>query len=456
MPIEWDGGAWATADNASIFSNLQTGLDGPPDKVLRNDGDVNSAMSAAAQTLEAVYHLPYLEHATMEPMNCTALVTDDGFEVWAPTQAPERAIKIAAKAAGMPVSKGNLHVTHMGGGFGRRQNSDFVRQAVKIAKAMKGTPVKLLWSRKETIQHSFFHPTNLSRVRAALDSDGNPIAWSHRLVAPSTNGGVALLGADSLLYAVPNMMVDFVIRRSHVPEGQMRGVGFANNGFVAQCFIDELARAANKDVYAFQHDLLDPNKTPAMVPPGKIEGQVIHDVSSGDRAARLRSVLDEAAKRADWHKPLGSNSGRGIAVHEQADAYYAVVVEVTLDGTGWFNIDRIIVAGDPSFLLNPKNADAQVEGSVVFGLNSAMYGEITIQKGRVVESNLEDYRILRFPDVPTVEIHWVLSRKSEWGGIGDPVVPPIAPALANAIYDAGGPRIRSLPLKNHKIVNRTP
>jgi isoquinoline 1-oxidoreductase beta subunit len=453
MPKEWNSGDAASIDSSTIATSLHAALNRPPNQILRNDGDVESAVKSAMRTLEAEYFVPYLEHATMEPMNCTALVNDRTFEVWAPTQLPEFALKAAAEVAGLPVSNGTLHIMQIGCGLGRRQESDFVVQAVQIARAMKGTPVKLLWSREDTTQHGFYRPAILSRFRGDLDQDGNLTAWTQRIAASSDDRVRTQFGSDSLLYAIPNMHVGFSVGTSHVPEGQMRGVGFAAHGFMTQSFIDELARAAGKDTYEFQRTLLDPVRTPGFVPTPTVEGQITHRISPRERAARLRAVLDEAARKADWARPLGQGRGRGIATQEQADAYYAVVVEVTLDDKDWFTVDRVVVAGDPGFLVNPHNADAQIEGSIAFALTSAIYGEITIEKGRVAESNFFDYKMLRMDEMPPVEIYWLLSR-TDWGGIGDPAVAPVIPALTNAIYDAGGPRIRSLPLKNHKIVKR--
>jgi isoquinoline 1-oxidoreductase subunit beta len=399
--------------------------------------------------LEAEYFVPYLEQATMEPMNCTALVHDRGFEVWAPTQVPESAMKIAAKVAGFPISRGELHVTHLGGGFGRRLHSDFVSQAVQIATQMKGTPVKLVWTREETMRHSFYRPASLSRIRGGIDANGKPSAWAHRIVAQSESDVLSTFGADKLLYAIPNVLIDRVVKQSPVPAGAMRGVGFTTNCFVTQSFVDELARAAGMDVYQFQRALLDSDTTRIAVGKAPLDD----DLTPEARVEHLRAVLDVVASKAAWGEPLGQNRGRGIAAHEQAGAFYAVVVEVTLDGKGWFKVDRVVVAGDPGLLANPNNADAQVEGSVAFGLTSAMYGEITLSGGRVVEGNFGDYQILRCDELPQVEIHWVLGRQF-WGGVSESVVGVVIPALTNAIYDAGGPRIRSLPLKNQKIVER--
>jgi isoquinoline 1-oxidoreductase beta subunit len=256
------------------------------------------------------------------------------------------------------------------------------------------------------------------------------------------------LARHSLLYAIPNIQVDLVVKKSHVPEGALRGVALGQNCFEVQGFMDELAKAAGKDSYNFQRALLDPEKMPADSPKRARDG-----ITARTRAAHLRKVLDEVARRSDWGRPLRRNQGRGLAVHEQAYAFWAVVAEVTLDGTGWFKVDRVVVVGDPGILVNPANATAQVEGSVAFGLTTAMYGEITLRNGRVVESNFDDYRILRIDEMPKVEVYWALSRQF-WGGVGEAVASAVVPAVTNAIYDAGGPRIRSLPLKNHKIINR--
>jgi isoquinoline 1-oxidoreductase beta subunit len=446
MTFEWDGGRWATVNSASILAGMRAGLNISADTILDETGNVDAAISSAAQVLEADYFVPYLEQAAMEPINCAARVAEGHFEVWAPTQRPEDAIKTAAQVAGLPVSSGDLHVTQVGGGFGRRLESDFVAQAVQIAKAMKGTPVKLVWSREDTMRHGFYRPATLVRVRGALDKEGNLTGWTYRIVAPSDSKSRVQLGSIMPLHDIPNVRVDLVVKPCQVREGFMRAVGLATNGFVTQCFIDELASAAGKDPFQFQRVLLDPSTLPDTPKP--------KEPSLRSRATRLRAVLDHATRKASWETHLGQDRGRGMAALEYANAFYAVIVEVTLDGKGWFNVDRVVVAGDPSFLVNPDMAEAQVEGSVAFGLTSAMYGEITIDKGSVVQGNFNDYRMLRINEMPLVETHWILSGSPHWGGVGEPVAAVVIPALINAIYDAGGPRIRSLPLKNHKMIPR--
>ena len=452
LPKEWDGGANANANSDTYFNAFKAGLTAPPKQTLRNEGNVETALKSAAKTLEAEYYVPYIEHATLEPMNCTALVTDDRFEVWAPTQSPEAAIDTASKIVGLPIPKGRLNITFIGGGFGRRLRQDYVSQALQIAKAMKGTPVKLIVSREETTRHGFYRPSTLGKLRGGLDANGNLIAWSHRIVGHAEGEALATYGADQLLYSIPNMHVDFVHQPSHVPTGALRSVAFGQNTFATQSFKDELARAAGKDPYQFSRALLDPAKTLATVT--RNGPKVVQErLTAQDRTLRLRNALDEVAKKSDWGKPLGPNRGRGLALEEETMSFFAVVAEVTLDGSGWFSLDRVVVAGDPGYLVNPYNATAQVEGAVAFGLNIASYGEITINNGRVVQGNFDDYQQLRISEMPKVEAHFPTSG-GFWGGVGEPPVAAIMPALANAIYDAGGPRIRSLPLKNENLAKR--
>jgi isoquinoline 1-oxidoreductase beta subunit len=349
----------------------------------------------------------------------------------------------------MSVNSGELHPTLLGGGFGRRINADFVVRAVNIAKAMKGVPIKVLWSREQTTRHSFYRQASLSKIRGSLDINGELTAWSHRIVAQSTDQVHSTLGASTLLYAIPSMKVEFAVRPSDVPEGSMRGVGYSINCFAVQSFIDEVARAVGSDAYQVQRKLLDPTRTSSSVPTAELD----QNIPPRERAARLRAVLEEAAIKAGWNNSMGPNQGRGIAAHEQSGGFWAAVVEVTLNTDGWVKVDRVVVAGDPGSLAHPDNANAQVEGCVAFGLSSALYGKITIMDGSVVESNFHDYQVLRMDEMPRVEAHWRLDREF-WGDVSQAVVSLMAPALTNAIYDAGGPRIRSLPIKNQRIVRR--
>ena len=293
----------------------------------------------------------------MEPHNYTALVTDDSFELWGPVQDPERAIDAAAKVAGLPVNKGKMNYALLGGGFGRKGLPDYVIQAVQIAKAMKGTPVKMLWTREETTRHGFYRPSTLAKLVGGLDAAGNLNAWTYRIVAQSPLGFMSWAGAEVLLYVVPNVTVDFSLRNTHVPLGPFRGVGYTQNCFFHQCFLDELAVVAGKDAYTFQRGLLDPDKIPA---------NADNRDDKVRKTANIRRVMDEVVKKAEWTKPLGPNRGRGLAIEEEAGSHVGVVVEVTLDGVGWFKVDRVVIAADTGYLVNPDNATSQLEGSVAF------------------------------------------------------------------------------------------
>jgi isoquinoline 1-oxidoreductase beta subunit len=446
MPITWDEGPFASATTESLENELAAGLSAKPELVLRNDGDVDAALAAAATRLEADYHVPFLEHATMETMNCTALVTDDKFEVWAPTQKPEDALEIAAEMSGLPIESGEVHVPLLGCGFGRRQWNDYVSQAVQIARQVKGVPVKVLWSREETTRRGYYRPAVTSRLRAGLDGRGTLTAWSHRISANAKRPEYATYGSDSLLYAVPNMRVDLAVTPTAMPLGVYRSVAFGPNCFFTQSFTDEIARASGADPSQVLRALLDPARAPKTVPPGAL----LDDLTPAVRAARLRNVLDEVVRRAAWSKPLGRHRGRGIAVEEEASAYFACVAEVTLDGDGWFRVDRVVIAADVGIVVNPALAAAQIQGGVAFGLSAALYGRITVDKGRVVESNFTDMKMLTLADMPKVECHFV-GDSDTWGGVGEPATAVIAPAVANAVYDAGGPRIRRLPFSGQDI-----
>ncbi len=445
MPKEWDGGANAAVSSADFLKDFKIGATAAVEKPLKKIGDIDAALKSSAKVLQAEYWVPFLEHATMEPMNCTALVTDDRFEVWVPTQNPEGTMDVAARTAGLPPAKGKINITLLGGGFGRRGRQDFTSYAVQVAKAMKGTPVKTVYTREETTRHGYYRPATLASMRAGLDANGNLTAWGHRNVGHGTSPVVSTLGSDDLPYAFPNMLVDYAQRPGPVPLGTFRGIAYTQNNFFVQGFLDEVAIAAGKDLYTLQKELLDPARIPATME--KRDQHV-------ERVGRVRKVMDEVARKSDWGKPLGPNRGRGLAVEEEAGSVVALVTEVTLDDSGWFSVDRIVIAADTGFLVNPSNAEFQLQGSMVYGLTAALYGEITINNGRVVQGNFDDYQMLRINEMPKIETYFVLDGKN-WGGIGEPGVGPIMSATVNAIYNAGGPRIRSLPLKNENIVKRT-
>jgi isoquinoline 1-oxidoreductase beta subunit len=437
LPVNWDFGENATVSSGMIRAHVQSGLTATDARIGRKDGDVERALAHAVKWVGADYEVPFLGHATMEPQNCTAHVTADGVEVWAPTQDGETALAIAADAAGVPHSKVVIHKMMLGGGFGRRGIfQDFVRQAVLIAKEA-GQPVKLLWTREEDIRHDFYRPVAMARLVAGLDAAGTPIAWKIRTAGQSIIAAVSArvmqFGVDrnflqglleDMPYGVPNYLVDFAMRNTHVPVGVWRSVNHSQNAFFKESFVDEMAFAAGADPYLFRRKLLA----------GK---------------PRELAVLDAAASRAGWDASPPSGTSRGIALHNSQNSICAQVVEASVAGDGKVRVHRVISAIDVGHVVNPLTIELQTESAVVFALTAALYGEITIRDGRVEQANFHDYPMLRLADMPQVET--VIVPGDGWGGIGETAVPPLAPALCNALFAATGKRIRSLPLKNHDL-----
>jgi isoquinoline 1-oxidoreductase beta subunit len=438
LPIEWDSGANGGATTASIREFVRFGLEDSAIPVARNDGDVEAAFASAAKVVEAEYFAPFLNHAPLEPMNCTALVKGDRVEVWAPTQNAEATHAAAAAAAGVPLENVEVHLTYLGGGFGRRGFQDYTRQAVAIAKAVEGRPVKLLWSREEDMQHDFYRPMTMMRFKGALDSAGRLTALRVRDAGHSIMASVrpqeikegidrhALGGIIDSPYSVPNFRVEFAMRNSHVPVGFMRTVFHSQNPFMRECFIDELAAAAGKDPYEFRRSLL---------------GGSPKDLA----------VLDAAARAAGWGAPLPAGVFRGIAVQDSHGSYAAAVFEVQVSPEGAIDIRRVVVAVDPGHVVHPDSAEAQVQSCVAYGLTSVLWGEITLKDGRVEQSNFHDYRIMRIAEMPrTIEAILVPSG-GFWGGMGETPLAPLAPALCNAVFAATGKRVRALPLANQGL-----
>ncbi|HET7201626.1 MAG TPA: molybdopterin cofactor-binding domain-containing protein [Burkholderiales bacterium] len=437
LPIEWDVGPNGGATTESIREFVRFGLEDSGVPVARNDGDVEAAFSSAAKVIESEYYAPFLNHAPLEPMNCTALVKGDRVEVWAPTQNAEGTHATAAATAGVPLENVEVHLTYLGGGFGRRGFQDYTRQAVAIARAMEGRPVKLLWSREEDMQHDYYRPMTMMRFKAALDSAGRLTALrvrdsTHSIMASvrpqEIREGIdrhALGAIIDLPYSVPNLRIEFAMRNSHVPVGFMRTVFHSQNPFMRECFIDEIAHAAGKDPYEFRRAMLK------------------------DRPRDL-AVLEAAAKASGWGVPL-PGVHRGIAVQDSHGSYAAAVFEVAVSAAGEVDIQRVVVAVDPGYVVNPDSVEAQVQSCVAYGLTSVLWGEITLKNGRVEQSNFNDYRIMRLAEMPQ-KIDVVLAPSGGfWGGMGETPLAPLAPALCNAIFAATGRRIRSLPLKNQGL-----
>jgi isoquinoline 1-oxidoreductase beta subunit len=441
MPVTWNEGPNATRTSADIAKHLEEGLTATGAYAMRNEGDVQKAIDAAPRKVEAVYSTPFLAHATMEPMNCTARVRADRAEVWVPTQNAEAALAALAEESGLPLERCDVYKHTLGGGFGRRGGAqDYVRQAVAIAKQFPGTPVKLIWSREEDTTHDFYRPISQCRLRAGIDDAGNLVALDVRVSGQSINAflnqAAAQGGRDDrqlqgyyekpgdaqLGYTVPNLRIEYAMRNTHVPVGPWRGVNTNQNGVYMECFIDEAARAAGRDPLEFRRALMI-------------------------RHPKHRAVLDAAAAKAGWGTPTAPGVHRGIAQFMGYGSYSAAVAEVSVGPEGRVKVHRMVLALDCGHAVNPDQIAAQVEGSVAYGLSAAFYGECTVDKGRIVESNFHDYPVLHLADMPKVETVIVPSYDF-WGGVGEPTICVVTPAVLNAIHAATGKPVRSLPLRH--------
>jgi len=438
LDIQWDEGPNATLSSAEIVRQLEAALL-RPGVIARQDGDVAKVMAGAAKKVEAVYQMPFLAHATMEPVSCTVHVRKDGCDVWVGSQVLARAQATAAEVTGLPVEKIRVHNQLLGGGFGRRLEVDFITQAVQIAKQVDG-PVKVVWTREEDIQHDIYRPYYYDQMVAGLDGDGMPVAWSHRSAGssiyarwhpPAFKDGLdpdVLEGAADPPppYALPNMLVEYVRQEPPgIPTGFWRGVGPTHNVFVVESFIDELAAAAKKDPVEYRRALL--GKSP-----------------------RAKAVLELAAEKAGWGEPLPEGQGRGVSVQFVFGSYVAQVAEVGVAKSGEVRVTRVVCAVDCGVVVNPDTVRAQMEGGIMFGLTAALFSEITLKDGRVEQSNFNDYRMLRINEAPAVEVYLVKSAEAP-GGIGEPGTSALAPALTNAIFAATGKRIRRLPVKRVEL-----
>jgi len=439
VKIDWDAAGNERADNRSIAAMLRDGLAAANLPQARTIGDVQAGFAAAARIVEAEYESPYLSHATMEPQTCTAWLKPEGFlEVWTSTQNGEASLLAAAEAAGLPPEKVEVHKMMLGGGFGRRGTTqDFVRQGVAIAKALPGTPVKMMWSREEDMQHDFYRPASVVRIRAGIDAQGRVVAMHTRIAcpsiaraqSPSAPGRDAIDGSavrffSDMPYAIANQQVDYAMRNGHVPVGNWRAPG-QQNAYYRECFIDELATAAGRDPVDYRLAMLKP----------------------GDRN---RGVLEAMAKAAAWGTALPAGTHRGVAVVDGFGSYAATVAEVSVSPAGELKVHRIVVAIDSGYVVNPDTCRAQAESNVVFGLGAMLYQEINVRDGRVVESNFHDFPVPQIAEMPKVETVLVPTG-GFWGGHGEPGILPLAPAVCNAIFAATGKRIRSLPLRHHDL-----
>src|SRR6266850_654322 len=428
--IEWDDGPNAAVDMGTVVRQLEEAAK-HPGAVARNEGDAEQALAGAAQRLDAVYQMPFLAHAAMEPMNCTVHYAKDGCDIWLGTQAPTRTQSMVAELTGLPKTAIRIHNHFLGGGFGRRLDTDGTLLAVKVARHVDG-PVKVVWSREEDIRHGMYRPYYYDRVSAGLDGSGKPIAWTHRIagssvvaryVPPAFKDGLefdVIDCAKETPYVFPNIRVEFVrVEPPGIQTAFWRGVGLTHNVFVVESFIDELAHAAKQDPFLYRK---------------------AHATDS-----RAIAVLTLAAEKADWGTALPARRGRGISLQFAFGSYSSTVVEVEVALDGSIRVDRLVCAADCGIVINPDTLAAQFEGGTLFGLTAALYGAITLKNGRVEQSNFYDYRPMRMNECPAVETHLVKSTEAP-GGVGETPTSAIAPALTNAIFAATGVRIRTLPI----------
>ncbi|PKU22434.1 xanthine dehydrogenase family protein molybdopterin-binding subunit [Telmatospirillum siberiense] len=440
LPVVWDEGPGATVSSASIATLLAEGLTAQEAYVGNKAGDAAAAIAGAAKTVEAVYSYPYQSHATMEPMNATALYTPDKCEVWAPTQNGEAALATAAEAAELPVSKCDVYKMLLGGGFGRRGRSDYVRQVVLIAKQMPGTPIKLIWTREQDMTHDAYHPISQCKLTGGLDAEGRLVALKMRLsgqsilasLAPQSlqNGmdpvvfqGLNAGGAESAFgYEIPNLLIDHAMRNTHITAGFWRGVNTNHNAIYVECFIDELAHASGQDPLEFRRKMLKP---------------------------RHLEVLNAVAERAGYGKaPPGRH--HGLAQIMGFGSYVAACSEVSVGPDGKVTIHKIVAATNPGYAVNPAQIERQVAGSFVYGLSAMLYGQCTVKDGAIEQTNFDTYTVLHMDEMPEVEA-LILPTGGFWGGVGEPTIAVAAPSVLNAVFQATGKRIRAIPLAQHDL-----
>ena len=421
LDVTWDHGAF-TKSSAEIFRDFARLVEREGEQA-QNQGDAASALAGAAKRLSATYQAPYLAHATMEPMNCTAHVRDGRCEIWAPTQNPQGTQSAAARLTGLPNDAVTVHVTYLGCGWGRRSRTDFVEDAVETSMKV-GAPVQVLWTREEDMRHDYYRPATHVRLDGGVDASGRLVALHARVACQPISGGrgvdgPAVAGIAENPYAIPNLLVEYCRANVDVPVGYWRSVGPSQNTFILESFVDELAHAAGRDPVELRRELL-----------------VNHP--------RLRHVLELAAERSGWGKAPPKGRARGVALLDDRGGLVAQVAEVSLTN-GRVRVHRVTCVADCGRVIHPGIVEAQLSGSVVAGLTAAFYGEITIDKGRVKQGNFDDYKMVRIAEMPEIDVHIVPSDE-EPGGVGEPGVPPAAPAVANALFALTGKRVRRLPL----------
>ena len=431
LSIQWNSKTSENISDDSIRQQFIKAIDEEA-KTVEDIGDVEEHIARAPKKLQATYETPYLAHACMEPMNCTAYVQHDRCDIWASTQSQENTQKTGEKITGLSRNKVFVHTTFLGGGFGRRGEQDFVMDAVEISKHMQ-KPVKVIWSREDDIKNDYYRPATYNELAAAISDDGELLAWQHKIAGPAIlerfipfarivlrgKDKTSLSGAEELPYSIPNFRCTYAWVDAGIPVGFWRSVGHSQNGFVTECFIDEVAHAVGKDPYQFRRSLITDK--------------------------RLMNVLDEVATQAGWAKQLPQGHYQGMALVESFGSIVAQVAEVSIHGQE-VQVHKVTVVADCGVVVNPDTVKAQIEGGIVYGLTAALYGEINISKGSVQQSNFHDYQMLRIDKMPLVDVHLVESNNDP-GGVGEIGVPPIAPAVANAVFAATGRPVRKLPVK---------
>jgi isoquinoline 1-oxidoreductase beta subunit len=433
---EWNGGTAANSDSEQFTKAYRAASLAGPAVVARHDGDVDATLAAAPKVIEAIYEVPYLAHAPMEPMNATVHLQADRLDVWVGTQSADRTTKTAAAVAGLSTDKVYVHNCYVGGGFGRKSNNDEMIQAIQIAKAVN-RPVKLIWTREEDMRHDRYRPQAAISFRGAVGADGMPAAWNIRTVVgsllrsigispvPSGIEPMAVEGLSNNPYAIAGQRVECLLKNTHIPVGFWRSVGASQNAFAIESFVDELAHAGGQDPYKMRRTLLA----------GKSD---------------WLKVLDAVADKGDWGKPIGPNRARGLAIHEAYGTIVGEVAEITIDH-GQLKVDKITVAVDCGHAVNPLSVAEQMEGGAIFALSAALYGKITVKNGAPEQGNFDTYQMVRMAQAPRIDVHFALSGGGKWGGAGEPGAAPVAAAVCNAIFALTGKRIRSLPIMDHDL-----
>jgi isoquinoline 1-oxidoreductase beta subunit len=442
LKITWDNGPNVSESSDALSQTLRAAV-AKPGKRVRNDGDLEASLAKSSKQIEAVYELPFQAHATMEPMNITIRAGVNDCEVWAPTQSPDWVQRTIAHVLGMAPEKVIVHTTLMGGGFGRRYMADYPAEVAQIAKIVQ-KPVQLVWTREDDMTHDFYRPASCHHMRGTVDAQGRPSAWSHTIASTSIdafwhpeNGkpeGSEVGGALQMPYAIPNVRLEYNLAASSVPRAWWRSVENSFNGFAVESFIDELAAAAKQDPFQFRKALLVKKKSSKPAGDDDVDPE------------RLRAVLELAALKSGWGKPLPKGKGRGIATFSSFGSYFAEVAEVSVADDKTFKIDRVVAVVDCGPVINPESVRSQTEGAIIYGLSAALKNEITIKNGAVEQSNFDGYDPIRINEAPLIEVYLAPSGDDP-GGMGEPALPPIAPAVANAIFAATGQRLRKLPLQ---------